>query len=113
MFEQSLIPELAPPAAAERLGRGIAAALDVREIDEWAAGRIEGSVHIPLGELVARQDEIPEDLPLVVVCRTGSRSAYATELLVRAGYEAANLAGGLHAWRAAGLPMAPEGAYVA
>jgi phage shock protein E len=47
------------------------------------------------------------------VCRTGSRSAWATEMLVRAGYDAANLAGGLQAWEAVGLPIEPPGGYVA
>jgi len=70
-------------------------------------------VHIPVGELVLRQDEIPEGLPIIAVCRTGSRSAWATELLVRAGYDAANLAGGLVAWQAAGLPLDPPDGYVA
>ncbi len=85
----------------------------MREQDEWEAGRLGGSLHIPLGELRARQGEIPRDRPLVVVCRSGSRSAYATEALVRAGYDAENLAGGLKAWPAAGLPLEPDGAFVA
>lgn len=107
------IPELDARAAADRLASGEAVALDVREHEEWEAGRIAGSAHIPVGELVLRQAEIPEDGPLLVVCRTGSRSAWATEMLLRAGYDAANLAGGLVAWEAAGLPLDPPGGYVA
>jgi rhodanese-related sulfurtransferase len=107
-----MITHVGPAEAAQRLA-GEAVALDVREDDEYLAGRIAGSVHIPLGELVARQDEIPEDVPIIAVCRSGSRSAYATELLVRAGYRAENLAGGLQAWVAAGLPLEPAGGYVA
>jgi rhodanese-related sulfurtransferase len=107
------IAELDARVAAERLAAGEAVALDVRERDEWAAGRIAGAVHIPVGELFVRQDEIPQDLPIVAVCRTGSRSAWATELLARAGYDAANLAGGLVAWHATGLPLDPPGGYVA
>jgi rhodanese-related sulfurtransferase len=112
-MELRQIPELDPQSAADRLASGEAIALDVREPDEWAAGRIGGAVHIPVGELVVRQDEIPEDVLIVAVCRTGSRSAWATEMLVRAGYDAANLAGGLQAWEAAGLPLEPPGGYVA
>jgi rhodanese-related sulfurtransferase len=48
----------------------------------------------------------------VVVCRSGARSAYAADALVAAGWDARNLAGGLHAWAAAGLPLAPVGGYV-
>lgn len=104
---------LDPGTAADRLAAGEAVALDVREVDEWAVGRIAGAVHIPVGELVARQDEIPEDRPIVVVCRSGSRSAWAVGMLTRAGYDAANLSGGLQAWQAAGLPLEPPGGYVA
>ena len=112
-MELRQIPELDPQSAADRLAAGEAIALDVREPDEWAAGRIGGAVHIPVGELVVRQDEIPEDVPIVAVCRTGSRSAWATEMLVRAGYDVANLSGGLQAWEAVGLPLEPPGGYVA
>ena len=112
-MEPRAVAELDPGAAARLLADGEAVALDVRENDEWAAGRISGSVHLPLGELVVRQDEIPEETPLVVVCRSGSRSAWAAEMLGRAGYEAWNLAGGLQAWDTAGLPLEPDGGYVA
>jgi rhodanese-related sulfurtransferase len=105
--------ELDPRAAADRLAAGEAVALDVREADEWVAGRIAGAVHIPLGELVVRQDEIPEDRPILVVCRSGSRSAWAVGMLARAGYDAVNLGGGLQAWQAAGLPLEPPDGYVA
>lgn len=105
------IPEVDPATAWARLADG-AVALDVREDDEWAAGRIGGSLHIPLGSLGARQAEIPQG-PLVVVCRSGSRSASATAALLRAGYSAENLAGGVEAWKAAGLPLEPADGFVA
>lgn len=111
-MEHRQIPEVGAAEAAEHLTGG-AAVLDVRELDEWAAGRIAGAIHIPVGELVVRQDEIPEDVLLIAVCRSGARSAFATEMLVRAGYRAANLAGGMQGWHAAGLPLEPDGAYVA
>jgi rhodanese-related sulfurtransferase len=106
------IPEVGARAAAEKLAAG-AVALDVREADEWQAGRIAGALHIPLGELNARQDEIPRDRPIVAVCRSGSRSSAITEALIRAGYEAENLAGGMQAWQAAGLPLDPPDGWVA
>jgi rhodanese-related sulfurtransferase len=105
------VPEIDPTTAAGRLADG-AVVLDVREDDEWEAGRIGGSVHIPLGLLGARQAEIPSGR-LVVVCRSGSRSALVTAALVRAGYPAENLAGGLKAWKAAGLPLEPADGFVA
>ena len=49
--------------------------LDVREIDEWKAGRAVGAVHIPMSEVPARLDEIDLDEPVYVICRSGVRSA--------------------------------------
>jgi rhodanese-related sulfurtransferase len=83
------------------------AVLDVREQDEWDAGHVPGATHIPLGELPARVDELPEE-DLVVVCRSGGRSARATAWLTQAGFEARNLAGGMRAWAAADLPMTTD-----
>jgi rhodanese-related sulfurtransferase len=82
--------------------------LDVREDDEWQAGHIEGSLHIPMGELAARQDELPQDRTIVAVCRTGRRSAAVTEALVRAGYDAHNLVGGVAEWNGVGLDLVDD-----
>jgi rhodanese-related sulfurtransferase len=106
------IPEIDPTSAAERLAGG-AVALDVREQEEWDSGRIAGALHIPLGELGLRQAEIPRGSRIVCICRSGNRSAAVTEALVRAGYEAENLAGGMKAWKSAGLPIEPAGGWIA
>ena len=79
--------------------------LDVREQDEWDAGHIDGSQHIPLGQLGARLDEIPRDRDVVAVCRSGSRSDRAAKGLRARGYQAENLDGGVTAWTRAGLPL--------
>ena len=79
--------------------------LDVREPDEWAAGRAPGAVHIPLYELPARLAELPAHRPLSVVCRVGSRSAQAAAWLIAQGIEARNVTGGMLAWAALGLPV--------
>ena len=104
-------PEIDPAEAAEALAGG-ALALDVREPDEWAAGRIAGATLIPLGEVGARLGELPRDRRVVVVCRTGSRSGYVADALHGAGFDAANLRGGLHLWVARGLPLDPADGYV-
>ena len=106
-----LAPQLTPAQAGAALADG-ALAVDVREPEEWQAGHVDGSLWIPLGELQARAGELPRDRPLVIVCRSGARSGYAADALVAAGYEASNLAGGLHAWAAAALPLVPDGGYV-
>ncbi len=76
--------------------------LDVRQPDEYGAGHVPGSVHIPMQELGARQAELPTDRTIVCVCRTGSRSGMVTRALAQAGYAAENLDGGLQRWAAAG-----------
>jgi len=76
--------------------------LDVREHDEYGAGHVPGSVHIPMRELGARQAELPTDRTILCVCRTGSRSGMVTRALAQAGYAAENLDGGLQHWLAAG-----------
>jgi rhodanese-related sulfurtransferase len=82
--------------------------LDVREPAEWQAGHVVGSVHIPMAELGARQDELPADQPIVCVCRSGQRSGVVAGALERAGYDAENLDGGLLAWVEARLPLVAD-----
>jgi rhodanese-related sulfurtransferase len=79
--------------------------LDVREPYEWEAGHVEGSVHIPIGEVQRRFEELDRDRPLVVVCQVGQRSALVADFLAAQGYEAHNLLGGLQQWAAEGLPL--------
>ena len=55
--------------------------LDVREDDEWAAGHAPDAVHVRLGELGARVGEVPQDREVYVICRSGTRSAYAAQAL--------------------------------
>lgn len=84
--------------------------VDVRHEHEFKAGRIEGALHIPLSELPSRMGEIGPNIPVVTVCRTGSRSARAAELLNDRGYKTQNLEGGMLAWERRGLPFTtPEG----
>jgi rhodanese-related sulfurtransferase len=82
--------------------------LDVRENDEWAAGHIDGAVHVPMGEVPDRLAELPTDQPVAVLCRAGGRSARVTGYLVQAGIDARNINGGMQAWEAAGRPMVSE-----
>ncbi|MCT0230002.1 MBL fold metallo-hydrolase [Synechococcus sp. CS-1324] len=82
--------------------------LDVRSTEEFNGpdGRVAGSLLIPLPELEGRFGEIPVDRPLVVVCHSGSRSALATQQLLKAGrQQVANLHGGLSRWAAEGFPL--------
>jgi rhodanese-related sulfurtransferase len=82
--------------------------LDVREDDEWAAGHAPDAVHVRLSELNMRSDEIPRDREVYVICRSGSRSAYATQALAGAGWNAINVADGMTGWAVADRPMVSE-----
>ncbi len=93
------------PEEASDLTRGGAVLLDVREVDEWNAGHAPGARHVPLGEVADRLNSLPRDRRLVVLCRSGHRSSTATALLVRSGFDAVNLDGGMRAWAGAGLPL--------
>jgi len=92
------VPELFPEEAYELARNEPVLFLDVRTPEEHAQERIPGSVLVPLDELRLRYRELPKDKKLVVYCRSGERSAYATYALRRLGYEAYNLAGGILAW---------------
>jgi rhodanese-related sulfurtransferase len=78
--------------------------LDVREDFEVAEGMIPGALHIPMGQLNARLPEIDRDRPVIVVCRSGNRSAQVADALAAAGYAADTMGGGMTAWQRAGLP---------
>jgi rhodanese-related sulfurtransferase len=80
--------------------------LDVREQNEWDAGHVDGALHIPIGQVIARIGELPEpDQRLYVLCRVGGRSAQVVQYLVAQGRDAVNVDGGMFAWEAAGRPM--------
>jgi sulfur dioxygenase len=100
------LPELSPAWVAAH--RSDVTVLDVRSAEEFQGpdGRVSGSLLIPLPELESRSSEIPTGRPLVVVCHSGSRSALATQQLLKAGrQQVANLRGGLSRWAAEGYPL--------
>jgi rhodanese-related sulfurtransferase len=83
--------------------------VDVRDPQEWDAGHIDGSRHIPVDELGRRIAELRSDVPVVTVCRTGRRSGRAVELLRSLGVESDHVEGGLTAWSEQGLPLVATG----
>lgn len=72
--------------------------IDVREVDEVAAGKIPGAVNIPLGLIEYRMQELDKSKEYVMVCRSGGRSGRATQLLEYNGYNVINMTGGMLAW---------------
>jgi len=84
--------------------------VDVRQPGEWQSGHPKAAVHIPLGEVAARLQEIPQDKPVVVICASGNRSAMAATKLTKAGFSTVyNFSGGMGSWQGAGLPTQPGG----
>ena len=95
--------------------------LDVREDDEWTAGHAEGALHIPMGQVVQRLDEVTErvnasaeagapeaDSRVYVVCRVGGRSAQVTQYLLQQGLDAVNVEGGMLSWEQVGRTLVGE-----
>jgi rhodanese-related sulfurtransferase len=82
--------------------------LDIRESDEWQAGHAEQAQFVPMSQLIGRLAEVAKDQDLVVVCRTGARSAQVTAYLNQNGWTARNLSGGMEAWLGAGRPLVSE-----
>ena len=81
--------------------------LDVRDADEFAAGRIPGSVHIPYGELPERVSELPRDRPIATICSGGKRSGMGASILQRDGFDRVVHVGhgGVGTWQRAGRPI--------
>lgn len=98
-------PEVDAAGAAQRLGAGGHAVLDVRREDEFAAGHLPGAVRIAHPRVPMHLAEIPRDRPVLVNCRSGGRSSRAAAYLRRHGVDAINVAGGYLAWEAAGAPV--------
>jgi rhodanese-related sulfurtransferase len=98
-----------PPSEAVRVMNAEGAlVLDVREDSEVGGGRIPGARHIPLALLKKRIGDIERfrEVPVLVYCRSGARSAVAASQLVAAGFtDVTNLRGGMQAWQSAGLPV--------
>jgi rhodanese-related sulfurtransferase len=98
--------EITVAQAAQNRDQG-AFILDVREPSEWTQFHIPGATLIPLGDLPNRLNEVPKDRQVVVVCRTGHRSAQGRDILLQAGFtQVTSMAGGMTAWQAQGLPVA-------
>ena len=94
--------------AVQLINREKAVLIDVCGADEYAAGHAGGSKSVPLGELEARLPSVVKNkaIPVVMVCASGGRATRAAAMARKLGYENAQvLAGGLKAWKDAGMPV--------
>ncbi len=103
MFRRQNNDEVTPKAAAGLQDQG-AILVDVREDDEWAAGHAPGAIHVPLADVSDAASRF-DGRQVLAVCRSGARSAKATEVLAACGTDVRNVAGGMTAWAEADLPV--------
>ena len=83
--------------------------LDVRSKEEFDSGHIEGAYLLPVSELENRLAELPQDKPIIVYCRSGSRSTSAANILLEKGFkEIFNMTGGITEWQSKGFPVIVE-----
>jgi rhodanese-related sulfurtransferase len=103
-------PPMTAPADLDQARAGGAVILDVREPEEWDAGHLADSVHVPMRAVPAWVDARAGDdnRPVVVVCRSGHRSAHVTTWLLEQDVVASNLDGGLLAWAVERRPLVSD-----
>lgn len=100
------VPKLTAAELSEKLKFGKhPLVIDVRQPDEFRQGHIAGAKLIPLNEIHKRMKELSQGREIVCVCASGNRSASAAKILVKAGYTAFDMQGGMLAWRRAKLPV--------
>lgn len=102
---EPVIPEISADELLAQRANGNAAdllLLDCREPWEWRQARIPGSLHIPMNETPFRLGELDKNRNIVVVCAHGNRSYGVADYLIRHGFRASSLRGGIVAWQARG-----------
>ena len=93
------VPEITPSEFVARRDRGdTLTLLDVREDWELGVASVPNVVHIPMGQVADRLQELDRNTEIVVLCRSGRRSLEVAKFLQQNGYKTVNLAGGILAW---------------
>ncbi len=109
-LQQDLPPERVRELLASEEGIEL---IDVRDTYEHEAGHIAGASHVEIPALTQAAQDLDRERPIVFYCRSGQRSAMATQAFRASGFDAYNMEGGLLAWDAKGLPIEPAGGTVA
>ena len=90
----------------ERIQKEELTILDVRSQNEWSSGHIEGSINISVNNLMSNKNKIPVDKPIVVICRSGSRSNLAAMMLDKLGkHSIYNVPAGVSGWKRSSFPL--------
>lgn len=113
MALEDLQEDVSPERVAELHRGGEIELIDVREDYEREAGHIGATRHVRFAELSREAESVDRERRVVFYCRSGGRSAVATQAFRASGYDAHNMTGGLLEWVRLGLPIEPEGGSVA
>jgi hydroxyacylglutathione hydrolase/adenylyltransferase/sulfurtransferase len=105
--------DVSPEQTQAALADNSAQVVDVREPDEWDAGRIDGAIHIGLQQLGSEAGRIDTDRPVIFYCLSGARSAMAAQAFRGLGLDAHSMAGGIKRWADEGRPLSPQDGVVA
>lgn len=101
----SIVQNISPVEYQDRFTSASHLLIDVRTPEEFASGHIQGAVNIPVDDLTGRLNEVPNNQPVVVYCRSGNRSARASQMLAQSGYTSIYDLGGITAWAEQGFPV--------
>ncbi len=99
---------ITPQQATEMINREDAVVVDVRPMNDFAAGHILHAINIPMNGFAKQTGQLEKyrDRPIIVACRSGAQSAAACKQLRKAGFDKVyNLRGGIMAWQSANLPV--------
>ena len=102
------VNQLSPAEAVRYMNASDTVVVDVRESNEYSGGHIKGAIHIPVGKLKDRLNELEKHRAkqILTYCRSGARSGQACKILKKSGFDSvSNLAGGVMAWSSANLPL--------
>src|SRR5690606_160267 len=102
------LPKLTPQELVNAINRDEVVVVDIRPSKEYQAGHILHAINIPIAEFNQKLDQLNKckDKPIVIVCAFGQQPYQAKQLLEKQGFtQLKMLAGGLHAWQNAGLPL--------
>jgi len=113
MALEDLQEDVNPERVAELHAAGKIELIDVRESYERDAGHIADTRHVQFARLSGQAESVDRERPVVFYCRSGGRSAVATQAFRASGYDAYNMSGGLLEWVEQGLPIEPMGGSVA
>jgi len=113
MALENLQEDVTPERVAEMHATGEVQLIDVRETYERDAGHIADTRHVQFAQLSEQAQTVDRDRPVVFYCRSGGRSAVATQAFRASGFDAHNMTGGMLAWAEKGLPIEPQDGSVA